>query len=46
MAAEPAHALPGGARRLRNAWAALAAAVQGMPVSSSAADGVATHEMV
>ena len=46
VAAEPAHALPGGARRLRNAWAALAAAVQGMPVSSSAADGVATHEMV
>ncbi len=42
VAAEPAHKLPGGLRRLRNGQAALVAATKGEPVKPSLADDVAT----
>ncbi|MBK9032139.1 MAG: hypothetical protein IPL61_12605 [Myxococcales bacterium] len=42
VAAEPAHQLPGGPRRLRNGQAALAAVASGTPVACGLADDVAT----
>jgi hypothetical protein len=42
VAAEPAHKLPGGPRRLRNAQAALAGAAQGRPIQPGLAEDVAT----
>jgi transposase-like protein len=42
VAAEPAHKLPGGLRRLRNGQAALVDMTQGRPVAPSLADDVAT----
>lgn len=41
VAAEPADALPGGTRRVRNARAALAAAARGVPIGSGVVDDVA-----
>ncbi len=42
VAAEPAHKLPGGPRRIRNAQAALVAMTKGKPVEPNLADDVAT----
>jgi len=42
VAAEPAHKLPGGPRRLRNAQAALAGAAEGRPIQPNLAEDVAT----
>ncbi len=42
VAVEPAHKLPGGPRRLRNAQTALAAMAQGQPITSKLAEDVAT----